>query len=89
MNAQLKKPPIGVIDSPNLTDFVLTKPQHKLLEKFCAMERYLALAKKKAAEPAAVASRLCRYRRLDPQTVGRQSRPDEGHVQGLSHLVGG
>jgi hypothetical protein len=47
MNAQLKKPPIGVIDSPNLTDFVLTKPQQKLLEKFCALERCLALANKK------------------------------------------
>lgn len=69
MNAQLKKPSIGIIDSPNLTDFVLTKPQQALLTKFCEMERYLALARKK---PQNLRLRRVDYNDLDA-SIRKQS----------------
>ncbi|GAA0696213.1 hypothetical protein ISN75_06740 [Dyella marensis] len=47
MSAHAKKPPIGFINSPNITEYQLTKPQLKLFGYFDELERYQALANKK------------------------------------------
>lgn len=47
MTAHAKKPPIGLVDSPNIQHYELTKPQMRLLGFFDELERYLALANKK------------------------------------------
>lgn len=47
MTAHAKKPPIGMVDSPNIQHYQLTKPQLKLLGYFDELERYQALTNKK------------------------------------------
>ncbi|NII73938.1 hypothetical protein FHW84_002511 [Dyella sp. SG562] len=47
MSAHAKKPQIGIVDSPNIQHYQLTKPQLRLLGFFDELERYQALANKK------------------------------------------